>query len=344
MGVYSHSAIMQAMNFKVCFGFSAKRKVSCILLLIFLSGCIGAVPEGPQESPSINEISSSEGDTVSEGSDSESVIQDLSYADVSQSQKLDLYLPPGKGPFPLVLIIHGGGFISGDKANPNEVERAQLLVQNGFAAASVNYRLSDEAIYPAQIQDVKTAVRFLRAKAEAYSIDVSGFGAWGSSAGGTLAALLGTTCGVQELEGGQLGHAGQSSCIQAVVDWFGLVDLLLMDAQLIEAGCEPIADDPESNESKLLGAPVQSVPELAAMTNPINYIDAGDAAFFIQHGAEDCRVPPEQSRQLADALRQTLGEEKVEFMMLESVGHGGGEFKTDANYAMVLDFLDTHLQ
>jgi len=343
IAAHNHSAIMRAMDEKRQRGSSIKINFLLVFPLFFLAGCIRFVQEVPEATPTSNGRMTSVENADSGENDSQRVYRDLIYGGVSQSQKLDLYLPAGQGPFPLVLIIHGGGFISGDKANTNEVERAELLVQNGFAAASANYRLSEEAVYPAQIHDTKTAVRFLRANADKYSLDPSGFGAWGSSAGGTLAALLGTTCGVEELEGAQLGYQNQSSCIRAVIDWFGLVDLLNMDVQLVEAGCEPIADDPASNESKLLGAPVQSVPELAWMTNPINYVDGRDAAFFIQHGSGDCRVPPAQSRQLADALRQTVGEEKVNFMLLEGAGHGGGEFKTDANYQMLIDFLKKHL-
>ena len=109
---------------------------------------------------------------------------DVPYASQSDAQKLDIYIPSGGGPYPLVIIIHGGGFETGDKAGSNERQRINLLVRNGFAAASINYRLSGEAIYPAQIHDAKTAVRFLRSKAADYNIDPNRFGARGGSAGG----------------------------------------------------------------------------------------------------------------------------------------------------------------
>jgi acetyl esterase/lipase len=268
---------------------------------------------------------------------------DVPYASLSESQKLDIYIPVGGGPYPLIIIIHGGGFETGDKAGANEKQRVNLLVRRGFAVASINYRLSGEAVYPAQIHDVKTAVRFLRSKAAEYRIDPNRLGAWGASAGGTLASLLGTTCGVEELEGRQQGQTEYSSCVSAVVDWFGLVDLLAMDAQFEGTGCEGGHNDPDSAESRLVGAPLQTVPELAAKTNPMNYISADDAAFFIQHGSEDCRVPPEQSRLFAEALSGVLGEERVKYEEIEGAGHGGKIFRTDENYQKIIDFLNEFL-
>lgn len=268
----------------------------------------------------------------------------IPYASDSEAQLLDLYIPEGNGPFPLVIIIHGGGFETGDKGGRNEKERARLLVSQGFAAASINYRLSDEAIYPAQIHDVKTAVRFLRSTAEEYNLDPKQFGVWGASAGGTLASLLGTTCGEEDLEGANLGFAEFSSCVSAVVNWFGLVDLLAMDAQFEGTRCEGGHNDRDSAESRLVGAPIQSVPERVAKTNPMNYLTKEDAAFFIQHGSLDCRVPPIQSRLLAEALVETIGESKVFFEEIGDAGHGGAEFRTDENYRKVLDFLNRFLR
>lgn len=155
--------------------------------------------------------------------------KDVAYASTSAAQKLDIYLPAGNGPFPVVVVIHGGGFMVGDKANP---ALGDALLDAGYAVASVNYRLAAEAKYPAQIQDVKAAVRFLRANAAKYNLDPRRFAAFGQSAGGNLAATLGTSCGVAALEGAELGHADQSSCVQAVVDWFGPTDFLQMDKQL----------------------------------------------------------------------------------------------------------------
>lgn len=309
--------------------------------MLLLNSC-SAIPIPRVDIPT----ATSEKEVTLENNDQEgSVVRyaDVPYASISEAQRLDIYIPEGEGPFPMVIIIHGGGFETGSKGGRNEKERARLLTSRGFASASLNYRLSDEAIYPAQIQDVKTAVRFLRSKADEYNLDPERFGAWGASAGGTLAALLGTTCGVEELEGARLGYAEYSSCVSVVVDWFGLVDLLAMDAQFEGTRCEGGHNDRDSAESRLVGAPIQKVPKRVAKTNPMNYLSDDDSAFFIQHGSRDCRVPPIQSQLFAEALIETIGEEKVYYEEIEGVGHGGVEFRTDENYQKVLDFLNRFL-
>jgi acetyl esterase/lipase len=269
---------------------------------------------------------------------------DLAYAAVSAAQKLDLYLPAGSGPFPLVIMIHGGGFMMGDKADGAGLTGADQLLAAGYAVASINYRLSGEAKYPAQIQDAKAAVRFLRANAGQYKLNPDKFGAWGASAGGNLAALLGTTCGVAELEGADLGNADQSSCVQAVVDWFGPIDFLKMDEQFAGTSCPQNHNDASSPESQLLGAAIQTVPDQAATTNPMNYIDAQDAPFLIQHGSADCNIPPVQGKNLAEALTQASGADNATYILLEGAGHGGAQFSTEANLQVAMGFLDKHLK
>jgi acetyl esterase/lipase len=266
---------------------------------------------------------------------------DLAYADQSEAQKLDLYIPTtGDGPFPVVVMVHGGGFMFGDKADGAGLTGVDQLLEAGYAVASINYRLSGEAIWPAQINDAKAAVRFLRANAAQYNLDPEHVGAWGASAGGNLVAMLGTTCDVAEMEGAELGNADQSSCVQAVVDWFGPIDFLAMDAQFAGTECPATHDAADSPESMLVGAPIQTVPEVVATTNPMNYIDATDAPFLIQHGSADCNIPPVQGKNLADAL----GADKATYTLIDGAGHGGGPFATPENLQLVLDFLNQHLK
>jgi acetyl esterase/lipase len=269
---------------------------------------------------------------------------DVAYASVSSAEKLDLYIPEGEGPFPLVLLVHGGAFLMGDKAAGDAITGVDQLLSLGYAVASVNYRLSGEALAPAQIQDVKAAVRFLRANAQEYKLNPEKFGAWGGSAGGSLVSLLGTSCGIAELEGAELGNADQSSCVQAVVDWFGPIDFLQMDTQFTGTSCPVNHDAANSPESMLVGAPVQDVPEKVAQVNAITYISADDPAFFIQHGTADCNVPPQQSQLLYDALKAAIGEENVTLTFLEGAGHGGSQFTTEANLKLVTDFFDQYLK
>ena len=271
--------------------------------------------------------------------------KDLAYANLSSAQKLDLYIPTtGSGPFPVVIMVHGGGFMFGDKADGAGLTGVDQLLAAGYAVASINYRLSGEATYPAQIFDAKAAVRFLRANATKYNLNPDKFGAWGASAGGNLVALLGTTCGVAELEGAELGHADQSSCVQAVVDWFGPIDFLKMDEQFAGTSCPANHNEASSPESKLVGAAIQTVPDLVATTNPMNYITADDAPFFIENGTADCNIPPAQNKTLADALSAVIGADKVTYVSLEGAGHGGSQFETAENLQLVINFLNKYLK
>ncbi len=270
---------------------------------------------------------------------------DLAYATLSSAQKLDLYIPTsGSGPFPVVIMVHGGGFMMGDKADGAGLTGVDQLLAAGYAVASINYRLSSEAIYPAQIFDAKAAVRFLRANAAQYNLNPDQFGAWGASAGGSLVSLLGTTCGVAELEGAELGNAEQSSCVQAVVDWFGPIDFLKMDEQFAGTSCPQTHDAANSPESMLVGAAIQTVPEIVQTTNPMNYITADDAPFFIENGTADCNIPPIQNKNLADALSAVIGADNVTYISLEGAGHGGSQFGTAENLALVIAFLDKYLK
>jgi len=267
--------------------------------------------------------------------------KDVVYASVSPTQKLDLYIPQGSGPFPVIISIHGGGFIAGDKSSP---DAADQLLARGYAIAAIDYRLSGEALAPAQIQDVKTAVRFLRANAEQYNLNPDKFGAWGASAGGSLAALLGTSCGEPALEGAEMGNADQSSCIQAVLDWFGPTDFLQMDKQFAGTSCPANHDAADSPESKLVGAAIQTKPEAVKQVNSITYVSPKAPPFFIEHGTADCNVPPMQGQLLYDALSPAIGADKVTLTFLEGAGHGGAQFFEASNLEKVMAFLDKYLK
>jgi acetyl esterase/lipase len=320
--------------------------MSCCLILVACGGTptsteITAVPS--TDSPSLP-LQGGPGGSGSFASVTPAY-QDLAYATVSSAQKLDLYLPTtGSGPFPVVVMVHGGGFMMGDKADGAGLAGVDQLLAAGYAVASINYRLSDEAHYPAQINDAKAAVRFLRANAAEYNLNADKFGAFGASAGGSLVSLLGTTCGVDELEGADLGNADQSSCVQAVVDWFGPIDFLAMDEQFAGTTCPQTHNDADSPESQLVGAAIQTVPDLVATTNPMNYITVDDAPFFIQNGSADCNIPPIQGQNLADALSAVIGAEKVTYILIDGAGHGGAQFSTAENFALVIAFLDQYLK
>jgi len=328
-----------------------------VLMAISVTGCGAIAPEGQsptaQAQAATAPVTQTTGVLPQRGAPGGASIfasaaptyKDLAYATVSSAQKLDLYVPTsGSGPFPVVVMVHGGGFMMGDKSDGTGLAGVDQLVASGYAVASINYRLSGEAIYPAQIHDAKAAIRFLRANAGNYNLKPGKIGAWGASAGGNLAALLGTTCGVAELEGADLGNADQSSCVQAVVDWFGPIDFLKMDEQFAGTSCPQNHNDASSPESKLAGAAIQTVPDLVKTTNPMNYIDATDAPFLIQHGSADCNIPPVQGKNLADALGAAISAEDATYTLLDGAGHGGAQFEAGSNLQLVMDFLAKHLK
>ncbi|MEN0067362.1 MAG: alpha/beta hydrolase [Myxococcota bacterium] len=267
--------------------------------------------------------------------------EDLPYAALSSAQALDLSIPAGSGPFPVVVLIHGGGFFTGDKAAM--ASSAAFLVSRDIAAASINYRLSGEATFPAAVEDAKAAVRFLRANADLYRLDTNRIGSWGESAGANLAAMLGTSSGDAFVEGAELGNATLSSKVTATVAMFAPVDFLTIDEQSAALGFTTNTDAKNSFESQYMGFPVQSDPEVTALANPTTYIDADDAAFLVQAGDVDPLIPYTQSQNFADALRASLGEDGVTFDLFEGAGHGGPAFESDENRSAIATFFETNL-
>jgi acetyl esterase/lipase len=258
------------------------------------------------------------------------VLRDLAYVkEGHERQRLDLYLPAkADGPVPVVVWVHGGAWQGGSKDRCPAVP----FVGKGYAVASVNYRLSQHARFPAQIEDCKASVRWLRAHAREYNLDAEHIGAWGASAGGHLVALLGTTGGVKELEG-KGGNLDRSSRVQAVVDLFGPTDFLRMGGG---------HDKPDSPESRLIGGAIQENKDKAARANPIPYVKKDAPPFLILHGDRDPAVPLGQSELLSEALRKAGVE--VTFRPIAGAGHGGREFDSPANWKLIEDFFDKHLR
>ena len=231
---------------------------------------------------------------------------DVPYAALSPAQKLDIYLPDeGKGPFPVILSIHGGAFMGCDKSDAQVTPMLEGL-KRGYAVVAVNYRLSWEAIFPALVQDAKAAVRWVRANAQRYGFDPSRIAAWGGSAGGYQSSMLGVSAGIPELEDLSLGNPDQPSNVQAVVSWFGPTDFLKMDEQLTASGFLPPAgqrhNDANSPESLLLGRKITEIPELVQAANPETYVRPNAPPFLLQHGTHDQIVPVQQSIEFAAKL------------------------------------------
>jgi acetyl esterase/lipase len=264
----------------------------------------------------------------------------VAYATVSEAQKLDIYQPKKiKKSCPVVVYIHGGAFKFGDRAGIMDQISIKKMVDAGFIVASINYRLSGEALYPAQIQDVKAAIRFLRANSEKYKINPEQVISWGGSAGGCLSALAATTGGVAELEGAELGNTSFSSRVVAAIDWYGPIDFLSMEEQAQKQGLNIRTNDANSPESKLIGGAVQDNAVKCAKTNAMNYITPDDAALYIQYGTNDKNIPVMQHHNFYKALLPVLGAEKVKLDAIEGAGHGGKEFDADENMAKLIAFL-----
>ncbi len=271
--------------------------------------------------------------TPPQGSEGTIIYRDLPYVTGGhERQKLDLYLPKTKGKVPLIIRIHGGAWLAGSK----ESEGPEDYISNGYAVASINYRLSQHAIFPAQIQDCKAAVRFLRANAQKYNLDPNRFGVWGPSAGGHLAALLGTTGDINEFDVGE--NLSVSSRVQAVVDYFGPTDFLQMEEHRLPDGMHH--NTPDSPESRLIGGNIQDNREKVAKANPITYVTRDDAPFLIIHGDMDPLVPYHQSELLEAALKKAGV--PVLFYIVKGAGHG--RF-TDPNVPrLTKEFFEKHLK
>ncbi len=271
----------------------------------------------------------------------------IRYAFLSAAQMLDIYLPEsGKDLYPVIMHIHGGAFMGCDKADQQVLPALQGL-KRGYAVVAVNYRLSGEGKFPALVHDVKAAVRWVRANAGRYRLDPGRIAAWGGSAGGYLASMLGVSGGVPELEDLRQGNPDQSSHIQAVVDWYGPTNFLKMDEQLASSGLlAPKGmrhNDPHSPEALLLGRRIPRLPIRVAAANPETYIRENAAPFFIQHGTRDAVVPFQQSIDFAEKLSRAIGKSKVRLRLLEGAEHADPRFETSDNVGKVLDFLDGHL-
>ena len=270
---------------------------------------------------------------------------DIAYAQVSPAQRLDLYWPAaGNGPFPVIMVIHGGAFKGGDK---RDIQLMPMLegLKRDYAVVSINYRMSGEAHFPALVHDVKAAIRWVRANAEQFLFDCNRIAVWGGSAGGYLALMAGVSAGVPELEDPALGNPEQPTGVQAVVAWFPPTDFLLMDTQLEASGFpqtpESAHSGPESPESLILGQQITQIPEVVWAANPETYIRPGLPPFFIQHGTADDTVPYQQSLNFAAKLAAQNGSQSVIHELLLNARHADPAFEAPHNVKRVLDFLDS---
>jgi acetyl esterase/lipase len=258
---------------------------------------------------------------------------DIEYARVGDHVlQLDLHLPKEANP-PLIVYVHGGAWRAGSKS---DVPIAKLLDQ-GFAIASVDYRLSTEAPFPAQVHDIKAAIRFLRAKSALFHINTQRIAIIGSSAGGHLAALVGVTNGNAELEGSLGEHLSQSSDVQAIVSLFGASNLQTILSQSTEFGLKMRVPALQL----LLGGQPSEKPELAKLASPVAHLEKNDPPLLLIHGDADPQMPPQQSEELAKAYEAL--KLPVQFIMIKGGKHGGKEFYDAERTAIMSQFLHAAL-
>jgi acetyl esterase/lipase len=309
-----------------------------ILIIFFGEGFMVSIP-----------IKQSEGRTTTV-----TIIRDLPYATQSSAQKLDIYMAAGiEKPRPVIVWIHPGGFIAGDKggnalgasfvlARVNMISLVLPMLERGYSVVSVNHRLSEEAIFPACVYDIKAAIRWVKANAAKFHFDPDRVVSWGSSSGGYFAALMATSADVKELEDLSMGNPEYSSRVVAAIDWFGPTDFLTMDPHHLQLGQEAHVHEPTSHESLLMGASVTSIPEKCRLASPITHVDAKSAPIYIQQGTGDPVIPYPQSQTLADKLAAAIGKENVGLDLVPNVGHADSCFFTEANINKMLDFVDKY--
>ncbi len=230
-------------------------------------------------------------------------LADVTYSTLPGFRPLvvDIYMPPkAGGPKPLILYIHGGGWVAGHTRHSGALSNFPAvlasLASEGFVVASLEYRLSGEAPFPAQLQDARAAVRFLKANAGKYGIDPAKVGVWGGSAGGHLAALTAYSCGVTSLDPGPA--PASSECVQSVVTWYGVFDFAPMLARPVPTGA------PAPAENKFLQCkPTECPADRVAAASPISYVDAKDPPTLLIHGEQDQQVDVSQSHNVEAKLK-----------------------------------------
>ena len=260
-----------------------------------------------------------------------SQVKNLQYAEVDgKPLLLDLYLPEKPEGSPLVVWVHGGGWKSGSK------QRCFLkwLANFGYTVASINYRLVDVAKWPAQLHDCKAAIRWLRANSKTYGYNPDCVIAAGSSAGGHLVALLGTTGDNNELEGTVGGNGEQSSRVQAVVDYYGATDFLLRSKTQSWK-----VNKPGSVVYNLLGGPANQLVEKAKQASAKFHVTPDDPPLLVFHGVKDTTVLMDQTDAI-EAAYEKAGL-PVTVYRLENSGYGGTEFYTGKNAEHLCAFLET---
>jgi acetyl esterase/lipase len=266
---------------------------------------------------------------VANAADAARHFTDVVYATVNgKTLGLDLHLPAGVAHPPLLIFVHGGAWMNGNKA-----QYPAFLMQRGFAVASLDFRSSNEAPFPADVFDIKAGIRFLRAKAATYGYRTDRIAIIGASSGGHLAQLVGVTNGLPSLEGTEGDYRDQSSSVQAIVSYFGASDLTTLLAQSTPVGLK--VRDPALKQ--LLGAAPDQVPDLAKLASPIFHVDRRSPPILLMHGDQDTQMPLNQVYEMQWAYEQAGLHAEV--LILHGVDHDAVPFFKDQPVERAVKFL-----
>lgn len=276
---------------------------------------------------------------------------DIQYAEESVNQILDIWYPDqGEGPYPLVIVFHGGAFAAGHKRT-HYIKSMCKPISQGYAIATVEYRLYHEAKWPAQLIDGKAAIRFLRANAERYNLDPNRFAVWGNSAGGNVTQLLAVTGDDPTMDDLSVGVEA-SSKIQAAIAWYTTSELMSCEQfgtdiaavrNATGAGKGMMPGDGKGNRSMfsdLLGFMPLYYPEKTLKASPIAYVDENCPPMLLQHGTNDLVIDYHQSVYMKGKIDELCGEGRAELDLFEGEPHGSQVIKADANIERCIDWLD----
>lgn len=266
---------------------------------------------------------------------------DVQYSAISSSCKLDIFLPEGKGPFPVIVSIHGGAFKKCDKRDEEMILDMLHGLDKGYAVIGVNYRLSGEAQFPEPVRDIKQAINFIYKNSQKYQLEPNKIVVWGGSAGGYFTLMSGLFNQTNLFD--QPGESYASCNVRGCIAWFPPVCFTEMDDQLKASGLlkkEPDHSSNDSPESLFLGAPITKNPELVQLANPETYINKDMPPMLIQHGRNDRVVPYQQSQNFVSKARACCGDDHIQYEILEGADHGDEMFSRKENLLKVYQFIE----
>jgi len=274
-------------------------------------------------------------------------IQDLSFCDSQENTpKMDLYFPDESAePRPVILNVCGGGWYFGIPTSAHLKRTLHTAVQRGYVFASIACTSSRYQKFPYQVWEVKTAIRYLRANAEAYHLNPNRIALWSASSGAHLSLMAALTCGIPEFDDPVLGYPGISCQVPVVVAAYPPSELGVSASQFQELGISsPFpADNADSMESIFLGEDTSQNPALARKASPLTYIHPDAPYLYLQHGSIDDVVPITQSRRFAEKYEELAGKDKIQTEFITGAGHSDPIFKTEATCHRILDTIDQWL-